>query len=320
MTRIRSLSAYLLPLAALLACAGPIAATAQSTPLLERREVRADGHPLTVWSKRPPTQARGSILLLHGRTWSARPNFDLRVPGLPVSLMDALVARGYAVYALDQRGYGGTPRDTSGWLTPDRAERDVSIVLDWVAQRQSRLPLRPTRPALLGYSRGSHVAMLVAQRHPEKLSALVLYGYPQPPGGAPVVAEPASPPRQHTTAAAAGEDFITPVATPPGVKEAYVQMATSTDSIRVDWRMESEFSAIDPRQVRVPTLLLDGERDPYANAAGHPAFFARLGAADRWWVVLPGVDHAAHLETQGAFVNALLGFLDRRRERQGGAR
>jgi len=112
-------STRFLAAAALCAVAlGPVAARAQSSPILERREVRADGHPLTVWSKRPPTTAKGAILLLHGRTWSARPNFDLHVAGQRVSLMDAIVARGYAVYALDARGYGGTPRDSSGWLTP----------------------------------------------------------------------------------------------------------------------------------------------------------------------------------------------------------
>jgi pimeloyl-ACP methyl ester carboxylesterase len=84
------------------------------------------------------------------------------------------------------------------------------------------------------------------------------------------------------------------------------------DSIRADWRLESQFAAIDPAQVRTPTLLLDGERDPYANASNHPAFFARLGTADRWWVVLPGADHVAHLETPAAFVRALVAFIERR--------
>jgi pimeloyl-ACP methyl ester carboxylesterase len=303
-----------LALLALLAFAP--SAGAQSTPLLERREVRADDHPLTVWSKRPAIPARGAILLVHGRTWSSRPNFDLKVPGLRVSLMDALVARGYAVYALDQRGYGGTPRDASGWLTPDRAERDVSVVLDWVTQRESR-PLRPRRPVLLGYSRGAQVAALAAQRHPEKLSGLVLYGFPQNVT-TPMPASPladGAPPRRRTTPQAAGEDFITPAATLPGVKEAYVSAATSMDSIRVDWRDEQQFEALDPRQLRTPTLLLDGERDPYANAAAHPVFFSRLGTADRWWVVLPGVDHVAHLESQDAFVNAVASFVERRVER-----
>ena len=294
-------------------------ASAQSTPLLERREVRVDGHPLTVWGKRPPTEVSGSILLLHGRTWSARPNFDLKVPGgrINVSLMDALVARGYAVYALDQRGYGGTPRDSSGWLTPDRAERDVRAVLEWVRARQeagngSRVRrVRTGKPVLLGYSRGAQVAMLVAQRHADLLSGLVLYGYPDPETVRAAVPDPAQPPRRRTTAVAAGEDFISPAVTPAGVKEAYVRTATAMDSIRADWRLETQFAAIDPAQVRVPTLLLDGERDPYAKVLAHAAFFPRLGTSDRWWVVLPGVDHAAHLETQSAFVNAVVAFMER---------
>lgn len=301
-------------------CAASASLVAQSTPILERREVRVDGHPMTVWGKRPPTPVSGSILLVHGRTWSARPNFDLRAPDsrTRVSLMDALVARGYAVYALDQRGYGGTPRDTSGWLTPDRAERDVSAVLDWVRAREEtgngarERRARVLAPVLLGYSRGAQVAMLVAQRHPDKLGGLVLYGYPDPGAGSAVATDPAVPPRRRTTAAAAGEDFISPAMTPAGVKDAYVRTATLTDSIRADWRLETQFSAIDPTRVRTPTLVLDGERDPYANASNHAAFFSRLGTADRWWVVLPGVDHAAHLETQDAFVNALVSFMGRK--------
>ena len=314
---VRRIRALLLTAAAL---AGAEAALAQPTRVLERREVRVDGHPMSVWSKRPPTPVSGSILLLHGRTWSARPNFDLRDPGnrVDASLMDALVARGYSVYALDLRGYGGTPRDASGWLTPDRAERDVSVVLDWVYAREvagngTRQSVPARKPMLLGYSRGAQVAMLVAQRHPEKVAGLVLYGFPDPAvAPAAPAPDPAVPPRERTTQAAAGEDFISPAVTPRGVKEAYVRMATTMDSIRVDWRMETQLAAIDPAKVRVPTLLLSGERDPYANASNHPAFFARLGTADRWLVVLPGADHAAHLETQGAFVNALVAFMGRR--------
>ena len=195
-------------------------------------------------------------------------------------------------------------------------------MLEWVRAREqagSGPPGRAARraaarPVLLGYSQGAMVSMLVAQRRPELIDGLVLFGYPYPGGGAAASAppDPATPPRQRTTAAAAGEDFISPAVTPRGVKEAYVRTATTTDSIRADWRLLSQFVELDPAKVRVPTLLLDGERDPYANAANHPQFFATLGTADRWWVVLPGVDHAAHLETQPAFVNALLSFMERR--------
>lgn len=287
------------------------ATLAAAQPAAQRRVVRADdGHPLTVWVKRPAASAtKGSILLLHGRTWSARPNFDLQVPGQRLSLMDAFVARGYAVYALDQRGYGATPRDASGWLTPERAARDAALVLDTIAAE-----VHGARPALLGYSRGSLTAMYLATRQPDKASAVILYGFPMDftmRAAAPVDA--ATPARRRTSAAGAGEDFITPERTLPGVKEEYVREATMMDSIRVDWRGEGSFLAMDPAQLRTPTLLIAGERDPYANGANPASFFPRIGTADKWWVVLPGVDHAAHLESQAAFVNAVVGFIERSR-------
>jgi alpha-beta hydrolase superfamily lysophospholipase len=108
-----------------------------------------DGHPLTVWEKRGAgAGAGGVVLLLHGRTWSSLPDFDLQVPGEDLSLMDALAEAGYAVYALDARGYGDTPRDDTGWLTPDRMARDVAGVLGWIAGREDAA----ARPALFGWS------------------------------------------------------------------------------------------------------------------------------------------------------------------------
>ena len=269
--------------------------------------VADDGHHLTLWSKRPPRVPRGEIVLLHGRTWSALPNFDLRVPRKQLSLMDALVARGYAVYALDQRGYGATRRDASGWLTPDRAAKDAAIVVAWVA---SRAPAA-RRPALLGYSRGAQTAALAAQRAASTPSALVLYGFPYDVEGYARNPEPASPPREKTTVEAAGEDFMTPDSLPAGVKAAYVLAATRSDPVRMDWRREEQFAAINPRMLKVPTLIINGERDEYVSAPGIGAFLARMGAVDRAWVVLSHADHAAHLERQAAFVNAVIDFLER---------
>lgn len=287
-------------------------ATAQGAAPPQRHEVRADdGHVLSLWSKQPVGTARGVILLLHGRTWSSLPNFDLQVSGANVSTMDALVARGYAAYALDQRGYGATSRDGSGWLTPDRAERDVAQILDWISSQPAHAR-STTRPTVLGYSLGAMTAMLAAQRHPTALSALILYGFPmnlaeriKPP------AEPRHPTRARTTAEGAGEDFITPESTPAGVKEAYVRAAITSDSIRVDWRREGQFNALNPRALRVPTLLLVGERDPYVAQAALPRAFGRWTSVDRWWVVLANADHAAHLERTEAFVQAVVSFIER---------
>ena len=314
MTRLLLASRVLLSLLAIVG-GGPHAAGAQRVAAaapVRRFAVRADdGHPLAVWSRRP-ARPRGSILLLHGRTWSARPNFDLQVPGQRVSLMEAFVERGYAVYALDQRGYGATARDSSEWLTPGRAARDANEVLAWIVAREPG----NGPPALLGYSQGSRTAMLAAMRDSTRMSALVLYGFPQATSAevrAQLTAMPDPPTleRRATTIAAAEEDFMSPESTRPGVKSAYARAAVAADPVRSDWRGEREFAVLDPSALRVPVLVINGERDPYAARADLGAFVAKVTGVDRSWVVLARSDHAAHLERQQAFVDAVTGFLSR---------
>src|ERR1700689_4515256 len=113
-----------------LAAAFFISSIAFAQPAPVKHTVMADGHPLAVWEKKA-ANPKGAILLLHGRTWSTLPDFDLQVPGEHRSLMDALVARGYSVYGLDLRGYGATPRDKTDWDTPNRSVEDLSAALAW---------------------------------------------------------------------------------------------------------------------------------------------------------------------------------------------
>ena len=93
--------------------------------------VDADGHPMALWEK-TVANPKGFILFHHGRTWSALPDFDLQVKGEELSMMDGFNKMGYSVWALDARGYGETPRDASGWNTPDRAVKDILIVLQYL--------------------------------------------------------------------------------------------------------------------------------------------------------------------------------------------
>jgi pimeloyl-ACP methyl ester carboxylesterase len=275
---------------------------------LVKRIVLAEGQPLVVWEKRAP-RARGTILLVHGRTWSGLPAFDLHVPGERHSLMDALVARGYSAYAVDLRGYGSTPRDSSGWDTPDRSVEDVAAVLAWIAATSST----SGRPALLGWSNGATLAILCAQRHPERMSTLILTGLWKHPDSMIVSGlDPGSPDRRPNTAAAAASDFIAPGAMSEKAIGAFVAAALAADPVRADWRQLDEWNAIDPAKVVTPTLLVQGEFDPLAPTATQAAFFSRLGTGDREWVVLAGGDHAALIEnTQPAFVAAVVNFLNR---------
>lgn len=228
--------------------------------------------------------------------------------------MDGLVAEGLSTFALDLRGYGSTPRDETQWLTPDRAARDVVGILQWMRGRTG------DRPALFGWSYGSMVAQLTAQRAGELISGLILFGYPfDPDNEFPTrtsVLE--APPKLPTTAEAAASDFIIPGAISPRAIDEYVRHALEADPVRVDWKNLDEWNELDPAEVLVPTLLLQGEKDPFAPTDRQAAFFSRLGTPDRTWVTLAGGDHAAHLETPRArFIHVLLSFLTRPLDRGG---
>jgi alpha-beta hydrolase superfamily lysophospholipase len=274
-----------------------------------RHDVVVDGHHLAVWEKRN-TQPRATMLLVHGRTWSSLPNFDLQVPGERRSMMDGLADAGLDVYAVDLRGYGATPRDPSGWLAPDRAVSDVRGVVDWI--RAS--PTNGKRPIyVLGLSRGALVAAYFGQQSPEKIAGLVLLGF-----GLDVDARiassdtPASPPKRRNTTDAAVSDFITPEAVTRGTLDAFVRAALRTDPVLVDWRDEQQFNGFVAAKLIVPTLLVHGELDPSAPAALQAKLFTRLGASDKAWVILPGADHAAHLEkSQADLVRAIAWFIRR---------
>jgi pimeloyl-ACP methyl ester carboxylesterase len=284
----------------------PVTPSAASAP--ERFTVQSDGHPIAVWARRPAT-ARGAVLFVHGRTWSARPDFDLQVPKYQRSVLRSFAAQGFAAYALDLRGYGATPRDPSGWLTPKRGASDITNVLVWIAAQHPTLP----KPTLVGWSRGAAMAGMVAVTAPQRLSNLVLFGFafdPELQFGD--LGSPDKPEMFKNTAAAAAGDFISPRITPREVVAAFVDQAMKADPILVDLKNDDEFNVFKPALLLTPTLILFGSDDPGVAAEDAGKMFAAMKVADKQLVVLPGSDHAAHLEdTHDAWVASIINFITR---------
>ena len=271
-----------------------------------RHTVEVEGHSFAVWEKRAAKPVR-TILLLHGRTWSSIPDFDLVTDKEDLSLMNALTEHGYAVYALDLRGYGGTPRDQTGWLSPNKAARDLAAVLKWVTANDGL----DGKPALFGWSFGSTISHLCVQNNPDLVSHLVLYGYWFDPDiTLPETPDPTVLERKPATAKAAASDFIVPGSISEEAVSAYVKACLAADPARVDVRRVHQFNALDPALIKVPTLVIQGEHDPYAKTQAHARLFTRLGSTDKRWVVIANGDHAAHLEKpRDRFIEALVGFL-----------
>jgi pimeloyl-ACP methyl ester carboxylesterase len=155
--------------------------------------------------------------------------------------------------------------------------------------------------------------MLTAEVKPSAMSALVLFGFVFDPAATFAdVDVPAEPQREKNTADSAASDFISPAVTPPIVVKSFVEQALKADPIRIDLKGDDEYNALKPDRVKVPTLVLFGDKDPGISMDDAGKFFAKLATPDRQMVVLPGADHAAQLEdTHDRWVAAIIDFLTR---------
>lgn len=96
--------------------------------------------------------------------------------------------------------------------------------------------------------------------------------------------------------------------------EKRARQALAADSVRADWHRLHDFDSLDAARVKVPTLLMIGQFDPFyaERPAAQAELFVRLGTADKEWVVLAGGDHAALIERPAPrFVQAIATFLER---------
>lgn len=273
---------------------------------LLKHTVLSDGHPMALWEKKADS-AKGLILLVHGRTWSAVPDFDLQVEGEDLSLMDGMVEQGYSTYAVDLRGYGETPRDSTEWASPNKAAKDILNILNWISVENNNKKVH-----LFGWSMGSTLSLLATQKNAKDIASLTLFGYWQDLD----IKLPETPniqlQKSINTAENAASDFITLGSISQKAIDTYVKMALEYDPIRVDWRFASQYNSIDPSLITTPVLILQGEFDPIGPTERQVKLFTRLKTANKSWVVISGGDHAAFMETpRNYFIHSFSEFISR---------
>ncbi|MEL6561700.1 MAG: alpha/beta fold hydrolase [Bacteroidota bacterium] len=274
---------------------------------LRQNTVISESHPIALWEKKV-TNPKGIILFVHGRTWSSIPDFDLQVEGEDLSLMDGVNAQGYTAYAVDLRGYGGTPRDSSGWNSPQKAANDVENILDWISTQN-----KGEKVHLFGWSMGSTISLLTAMQAQSKLKTLTVFGYWQDLDNKIAESDPATPPeRRANTAEAAASDFITAGSISQKAIDKFVETALKADPVRADWRYQHQYNEIVPEKIEIPVLILQGELDPIGPTAKQAKLFTRLKTTDKTWVVISGGDHAAFMETlRPQFIKSFVDFIER---------
>lgn len=184
MSRISRPAAWALALA-LLPCAVAYAVRFPGTATEEHNAARClvsgkahyasrDGLRIYLWEKflagsQDSFARSGKVaLLVHGGTWSGRPDFDLQIRDY--SLMDMFAMNGYDVWAIDIHGYGHSDKTDKDWSGVQSAAADIGAAVEYVTKLRG-----VSKVDLLGWSAGTQRAGMYVMQHPERVARLILY-------------------------------------------------------------------------------------------------------------------------------------------------
>lgn len=223
---------------------------------------------------------------------------------------DAFAAAGYLAVAWDAPGYGATAA-----VEP----YDVSSLARALAELLGALPAR--RRVLLGHSMGGMVAQEAIAAFPDRIDGLVLSATSPAFGKADGTWQQAFLAKRLGPLDAGGTmadlapalvaGMVGPDAKPAGVALATEVMArVPGETYRKALQAIVRFDRRDALgAIRVPTLVVAGERDANAPPAVMEKMAARIAGAE--YRVLAGCGHLANLERPRAFNDLVLAWLAR---------
>ncbi|WP_087753070.1 alpha/beta fold hydrolase [Paraburkholderia caledonica] len=221
-----------------------------------------------------------AVILLHGGLGHSG-NWGYQVP--------ALLAAGHRVMIIDSRGHGRSTRDARPYKYELMAS-DVLAVMDALALE---------RAAIVGWSDGACVAMVLGMVAPQRVAGVFFFGCNMDPSGTkefvatPVIDRCFSRHRQ---------DYARLSATPDEF-DAFV--AAVSDMMKT----EPNYFADDLARISVPVVIAQSEHDEFIKRE-HAEYLADAipGAELN---VLPGVSHFAPLQRPALFNKAMIAFAER---------
>ena len=245
------------------------------------------------------------ILLVHGATWASRCTFDPD-PDHGYSMMEMLADAGYDVFAVNLHGYGRSERSDIDWTDAQSAAKDVEAAVEFI-----RALRWVERVHLFGYQWGAQPAALFASQKPHKVGRLAVLGMRYrltdkagnvPPGPLRTLGQQASLLKPE-------DGDLDPEFVRRRAQLCRGESASAPNGALLDL---TKPSPVDPAKIKVPTLVLQGERDGSMEVvADRMQFFQQLGSPGKWFTFLPGVGKYAPIErTRSKFDQTLLSFLD----------
>jgi alpha-beta hydrolase superfamily lysophospholipase len=257
------------------------------------------------------------LFLVHGSSISAKPTFDLTVPGKgEYSMMDVFARWGFDVWSMDHENYGNSSR-TSGNSDIASGVEDLKAGVEIVVRETGRQKLH-----FMGESSGAIRAGAYAVVRPDRVDRLVLSAFTYKGENSPTLAKRAEQLayfRSHNMRLR-DRAMILSIATrdKPGTSEIEVMQALADAELKFGDQcptgtyldMTANLPLVDPKKVQSPVLLIRGEYDGIATVDDLWAFYQDLPNGDRQFVILPDIAHSLVLgKNRQLFWHAMRSFL-----------
>jgi pimeloyl-ACP methyl ester carboxylesterase len=221
------------------------------------------------------------VILLHGGMSSSRAWGEQVSP---------LAASGHRVILIDSRGHGRSTLG-DGVLSYERMADDVLAVMD-------RLKLG--KPAIVGWSDGAIIALVLAMRHGDRLSRVYAFGANMDLQG--VRASAADAPILKLVAPRLIADYAALSSTPDGFGQLH-------NAVRAMQQTQPNYKAAQLAAIRGPKVMIaDGAEDEFVTTE-HQVYLAKVIPQARL-SLLPGSGHFAPWQQPEAFNRDVIAFLD----------
>ena len=216
----------------------------------------------------PDGDIRAVLLVAHGYAEHS---------GRYQNLVDYVVPRGYAVYALDHRGHGRSDGERVQVGHYDEYLTDLKTFFDLVRKEH-----QDKKIFLIGHSMGAAISTAYAARYQHELDGLILSG-----GGLTTASTPPRP---------ANLDLAATLSRDPAVVQAYRDdplvyrgpAPSGRDSALA--QMRESLPALAPG-ITLPILIMAGSASPLGDGPRSQALFDAVGSTDKTLKLYDGLMH-----------------------------
>jgi pimeloyl-ACP methyl ester carboxylesterase len=196
--------------------------------------------------------------------------------------------RRYQVIVMESRGHGRSSRNQEPYGY-DLMASDVVGLLDHLKIRKA---------AIVGWSDGAIIGLDIAMKHPERVTKLFAYAANSDPSG---VADISASDVFNTYIARAGEEYKRLSPTPTEYKSFVAEITRM-------WETQPKWTASDLAAIKVPTWIVDGDRDEAIKRENTEFMAANIPGAGL--LIQPQVSHFSFLQDPEQFTDDVLHFLD----------